>query len=177
MNENREAGYQKNCTQPMEIKIIPLKNHQNHQLKLYFSITLYTGNPTVFDLMVKIQLNNSTTASSFCSVPFTISINIERRRAWLQSAGFYQRVVNMFCVFFCGGDKEMGDGPALTVRPSQVTGLSLRCRHHQISCKFAHRFSTMLYFPCVSLNREKILYLLSACILQSKHVALEQAEK
>lgn len=166
MNENREAGYQKNCTQPMEIKIIPLKNHQNHQLKLYFSITLYTGNPTVFDLMVKIQLNNSTTASSFCSVPFTISINIERRRAWLQSAGFYQGVVNMFCVFFCGGDKEMGDGPALTVRPSQVTGLSLRCR-----------FSTMLYFPCVSLNREKILYLLSACILQSKHVALEQAEK
>lgn len=56
-------------------------------------------------------------------VLFTVSINIECRRAWLPSAGSYQRGVNIFCVFFlrCGNDKEIGDSPALAERLSQVT--------------------------------------------------------
>ncbi len=87
-------------------------------------------------------------------VCFTVSINIERRRAWLQSAGSYQRGVNIFCVFFllCSGDKEMGDSPAVAERLSQVTRLSLNCRHRQISCKLNTIFHNTLFFLHFFLN-------------------------
>lgn len=57
---------------------------------------------------------------------FTVSINIECRRARLHCAGSYQRwCKHILCVFpfCCGGDKEMGDGPAVAQTLSQVTGI------------------------------------------------------
>lgn len=68
-----------------------------------------------------------------------VSINTECRRAWLQSAGSYQRAVNIFCVFFlrCGEDKEIGDSPAVAERLSRVTCPSTVATA-KISCKLFH---------------------------------------
>lgn len=107
---------------------------------------------------------------SYC-VCFTVSINIECRRAWLQNAGSYQRGVNIFCVFClsCGGDKEMGGSPAVAERLSQVTGLSVSCRQpRQISCKLNTVFPQYSYFS------ERAPAVLSSSISRSAHVASEE---
>ncbi len=80
-----------------------------------------------------------------------VSINIECRRAWLQSAGSYQRGVNIFCVFFlrCRADKEMGDGPAVAERLAQVTGCpstAVAARSPANLTPFYTRFSLLYIF-------------------------------